>query len=459
MFHRVVLALICLAIISCSEESKQKETSTESANRDFGDLSFWSDAAPIVFDNCTPCHHEGGGAPFPLTKFEDIKKRSKTIRQVIADKYMPPWPANPEFSHFKDEKRLSAHDIQIMLTWIDQGALEGVKPENAPKPEILPDIDLGEPDLVLPFPDTVFLPGNNKDLFRIAKIPFELETDTIIKAIHFKPGNKQLVHHVNGHLINYNADLKENVEEGEWIIDAEIWNSLEAYKRMKIAHDDGTYPTMRVSAFNYLPGVEAMEYPQGIGGLYLNKKAAILMNTLHYGPSALDTFDNSTIEVYFADGKPERPVLELHMGTQGITSIEPDFIIPANEVKTFRTRYILPQSISVLTVNPHMHLLGKEFKAYAFSNSTQDTIPLIHIPEWDFRWQYFYTYERMLTIPKGYIIEVIATFDNTINNPFNPHNPPKTLSEAGKNMKTTDEMFQFFVNYLPYKEGDEKIEL
>ena len=82
------------------------------------------------------------------------------------------------------------------------------------------------------------------------------------------------------------------------------------------------------------------------------------------------------------------------MGTQGITQIEPDFILPAGKVSTFTTQYTLANAISVLTVNPHMHLLGREFKAYAYSPDKQDTIPLIRIPEWDCRWQYFYTYEH-----------------------------------------------------------------
>ena len=106
-----------------------------------------------------------------------------------------------------------------------------------------------------------------------------------------------------------------------------------------------------------------------------------------------------------------------------------------------------------------MHLLGKTFRAYAYSPHGEDTIPMVDIPKWDFRWQYFYTYKQMLHIPKGYTIRVEASFDNTADNPFNPNDPPKTLYEAGKNMKTTDEMFQFFVNYVPYRKGDENVAL
>jgi len=106
-----------------------------------------------------------------------------------------------------------------------------------------------------------------------------------------------------------------------------------------------------------------------------------------------------------------------------------------------------------------MHLLGQTFTAFAVSPNKQDTINLIHIPEWDFRWQYFYTYPTMLKIPKGYEIVANATFDNTMENPLNPNKPPVTLKEGGAQMKTTDEMFQFFITYVPFRAGDENFKL
>jgi hypothetical protein len=463
MFYRIAVLLILIGLASCGSAPEKTEPTPSDASVHKAEiteeLTFWENAAPIIFNNCTPCHHQEGAGPFSLTDFSDVKKRTKTIRQVVADGYMPPWPADPEFSRFKGEKILSASEKLTLITWIDQGAPEGIKTESIPEPEIFTAENPTKPDLVFSYADTVWIPGENLDIFRIAKIPIKLPRDTVIKAIHFKPGNKQLVHHVNGHLINYDNELKKNPSQGKWIIDAEKVNSLEAYRQMEIANDDGSYPAMRVSAFNYLPGVEALQYPDGIGGLLINENAAFLLNTLHYGPSALDTFDYSQIEIYFAEKRPERPVSELHMGTQGITKIEPEFILPAGKVSTFKTKYRIPDTMSVLTVNPHMHLLGREFTAYAYSENKDDTIPLIRIPEWDFRWQYFYTYEKVLVIPKGYTIEVVAIFDNTIENPFNPNSPPRTLSEAGENMKTTDEMFQFFINYMPYQKGDEQIAL
>jgi hypothetical protein len=50
-------------------------------------------------------------------------------------------------------------------------------------------------------------------------------------------------------------------------------------------------------------------------------------------------------------------------------------------------------------------------------------------------------------------------FDNTINNPNNPFHPPQIVSERAGSMRTTDEMFQFIISALPYRSGDEDINL
>ncbi|MCC7502204.1 MAG: hypothetical protein IT229_06725, partial [Flavobacteriales bacterium] len=123
------------------------------------------------------------------------------------------------------------------------------------------------------------------------------------------------------------------------------------------------------------------------------------------------------------------------------------------------TQYTVPKDISVLTVNPHMHLLGKAFLAYAVTPQN-DTVPLVRIKQWNFRWQYAYTFERMLPLKKGSVIHVFGTFDNTANNPDHPHRPPRdVVGTDSRFMRTTDEMFQFFVNYVDFRTGDEKVEL
>lgn len=457
MFHRIVLIFVVLLVTGCAQSDKTEMTESEEVAANL-EITFNKHIAPIIFENCAVCHRPGEAGPFSLLTYQDVRKRLKMIAHVTQTRFMPPWPANREYQTYANEIGLDDSEIKMITDWIERGAPEG-HPDDLP---ILPDFSqisaLGEPDLIVPMTDTVFIPGNNTDLFLYIKAPFSLPSDTFLKAVEFVPGNRQLVHHMNGSLINYQEGKKNNHFSGLSVINPDTTDSFSAYHYMELLNDDGSYPPLTPSMVNYLPAVSAVNYPEGIGGYFLKKQAAFLMQTMHYGPSAIDTFDLSYFKLWFADTPPKRPMRELQMGTLGVTPVIPEFVIPADSVVTFKTTYRVPHDWSVLTINPHMHLLGKEFLAYAIPPQG-DTIPLVHIPRWDFRWQYFYTFKKVLKLPKGSKIEVWGTFDNTTNNPFQPFSPPKTISEPEADMKTTDEMFQFFINYVPYQAGDEEIEL
>ena len=172
----------------------------------------------------------------------------------------------------------------------------------------------------------------------------------------------------------------------------------------------------------------------------------------------MDTSDETSFNIFFSPTPPKRPSKEFILGTSGISPVVPALIVPANAIKKFTTTYSIPEDISLLTINPHMHLLGISFLAFALKPNG-DTIPLIKIPKWDFRWQYFYTFRKIIKLPAGSVIYVEGIYDNTVNNPLNPYHPPRIISEREGSMRTTDEMFQLICTYLPYKTGDENISL
>ena len=130
------------------------------------------------------------------------------------------------------------------------------------------------------------------------------------------------------------------------------------------------------------------------------------------------------------------------------------FFIPADSQPTFYISYKVEKDISLISVMPHMHFLGKSFAALA-STPDGETIPLIKIENWDFNWQSTYLYKNLLKIPAGSVILVAATYDNTQTNNANPHNPPKDISYG---WNSTDEMCNLIIYYVDYTEGDEKIE-
>ncbi|MEZ4773032.1 MAG: cytochrome c [Bacteroidia bacterium] len=421
-------------------------------------VTFSEHIAPLIHQNCTPCHRPGSAGPFPLITYRDVARKAKMIAQVTRTRFMPPWPADPDYRHFQGEKRLSQYEIDLLDKWLNQGRLLGESSLIPPLPHYPDGSQLGEPDLVIEMEKPFAIAGDNLDRFLFMKIPYEIPTDTFIRLIEFVPGNAEVVHHMNGHLISYEYGAKRDVFEGDRYVDREKVPVEIAYPQLGLLNDDKTYPTLTPLVCSYLPGVTPPVYPEDIGGYQMKRKGAMLLNDMHYGPSATDTFDRSRFNVFFAKKPPKRPTMEIQLGTLGISDIVPPLVIPPDTVMTFTTRAVIQHDISLLTLNPHMHLLGKSFLAYAITLEG-DTIPLIRIPEWDFRWQFYYTFEKMLKIPRGAVICVEATFDNTSENPYNPFDPPQTVAERDGSMRTTDEMLQFIITYVPYQAGDENISL
>ncbi len=419
--------------------------------------------APLLNNHCITCHRSNGSAPFSLESYEKVVRKKKTIKKVVEKGIMPPWPADPEYSHFIGENVLTETEKATLFRWIEQGARFGDSAQLPEVPVFSPVSNLGEPDMTI-YMDAFLVEGNNRDQFMVVKTPFELPNDTFIRAIEFVPGKAQLVHHLNSDLITYDYDNKRDVYDGNRRVDVEMHPEEfeQEFKALKVHNDDGSMPARVHSAVNYLPGVIGTIYPEGVGGFKVSRKATLIARDLHYAPVQKDHWDQSHYNIFFSKTPPSRLTKELMLGTNGISPIRPQLVIPPDTVMTFTSRYRLTADISVLTVNPHMHLLGDRILAYAVTENN-DTIPIVRIKRWDFRWQYFYTFPKMLKLEAGTTIVVEATFDNTTNNKNNPFDPPKTVSERydreGAGMRTTDEMLQFIITYLDYEPGDEDISL
>jgi hypothetical protein len=440
--------LLLLFVISCGND-KQSEK-----------ITFSEHIAPIIYKNCTNCHRPGEAGPFNLLSYQDAASRAKLMKFVTQSRFMPPWPADANYSHFIDEKVLTQNEIDLIATWVDQGCAIGDSTKIPMSPVFPKGSQLGTPDLVIKLRDVYKIKGDGKDRFLLMRVPYQIPEDKFISTIEIVPGNRKLVHHVNAQLLSYEFDKKKDVFKGAVVIDVDSFpDMLKAYQQLDLPNDDGkTFPLLTQSVTNYLPGVTPPIYPDGIGGYKMVRKGALFLKDIHYGPSRVDTSDQTAFNVFYAKQAPKRPTQEFQMGTYGISPTVPALVIPPDTVMTFTSQYTLPFDISILTINPHMHLLGKSFWAYAVTIQG-DTIPLIKINKWDFRWQYFYTFKKMLKIPKGATIHTVGVYDNTRHNPNNPFSPPRLVAERNGSMRTSDEMFQFIVTYLPYQNGDEHISL
>src|SRR5262245_5312984 len=74
-------------------------------------VTYTRDVAPILWEHCAECHRPGEVGPFSLLTYEDAAKRSEFLKEVVTNRQMPPWKAEPGFGRFHGERRLTDEQI------------------------------------------------------------------------------------------------------------------------------------------------------------------------------------------------------------------------------------------------------------------------------------------------------------------------------------------------------------
>src|SRR5581483_10053074 len=88
-------------------------------------VTFNQQIAPILYQNCAPCHRPGEAAPFALLSYDDAKQHAGQIAAATKKRYMPPWLPEPGHGEFADERRLSTDQIELIQEWVKQGSPQG----------------------------------------------------------------------------------------------------------------------------------------------------------------------------------------------------------------------------------------------------------------------------------------------------------------------------------------------
>ena len=400
-------------------------------------INFETNIKPILTKHCVNCHQNGGIAPFALDNWTDVDARAIMIGAVTASKYMPPWRADTSFQHYKNENYLSKNEIELIQQWIQneqpRGIVERRKekglPPNKVKKKQGTEIQIG-------FNRAFIIKGENKEEFRFFHMPSKIKENGFIQSIEFAPGKKKQVHHSR-----IMIDTTQSISGIDGLSEED--SSILKYQ---------TKPLADPFLFGWVPGNDKIIFPKGIGKkIYANSDFIV---NVHYVPSPIQVVDSSSIIIQLTDEPVEREAQTLTL-TENNISNQP-FIIYPNKKSTFYMRSpILQDSISLISIMPHMHLLGKSFKSYAITPDG-NILPLVHVPSWDFNWQTTYQFTKFTVLPKGTVIYAEATYDNTNENPLNPYKPARTV---GYGWGSKDEMMNLILYYVKYRQGDELIDL
>lgn len=400
----------------------------------------WSEhIAPIVYDHCTSCHRPGEIAPFSLTNYSEAYNWANMIRYVTQIRYMPPWKADPHFGvEYLGENHLSEEEIATIQTWVEGGAPQGDPALEPPLPVFPTGSQVGTPDLVLSFSQSYLHEGTGYDEYRYFVLPTGLTQNRNLVALEMRPGNTKIVHHAL-----FWADTSG--------VAATLDAQTPEYGFVGGQGQGGGQANFGQQLPTYVPGARPNVYTHGLAQRI--KAGSDLVMQVHYAPTPVDEPDSSTVNLFFAD-QPVTRLVRSHIMLP-TSLINGPFIMAPNTVKEFHGVFKTPIAVSLLGIMPHCHLLGKNWRVFAVTPQN-DTIPLIHIEDWDFNWQGTYHFRHLKVLPKDSEIHAFATYDNTEDNPFNPNFPPQTVTWGEG---TADEMFYLPLLWLPYLPGDEDIDL
>jgi Flp pilus assembly protein TadD len=411
-------ACAALSYAQAHQDAPEKETTPPT----------WShQIAPILYNNCTTCHHPGGAGPFSLLTYQDARRWSAQILTVTQSRFMPPWLPEPGYGDFADNRRLSAEDLAQIKRWVSAGMPEGIAAEAPPAPKYTSEWQLGPPDLILTAPESFTVPADGEDLFRNFIYPVNITHTRYVRAVEILPGNARVVHHANI-LIDRTAELRR-LHPGDW-------RAGIPGMELEIGSGDRFDPDSHFLFWK--PDTPAVVEPPGMPWR-IDPGNDLILNT-HLKPTGRIETVEPRIGLYFTDTSPTRAPMLLqleHDAALNIPAGDSHFVVE-DELR-------LPIAVYALGIYPHAHYLGKQLEAWSIAPDGTRT-PLILIKDWDIDRQSVYSYRKPPLLPAGSVLHMRYVYDNSAANPRNPANPPIRVRNGNR---STDEMGHLWLQVLP----------
>jgi mono/diheme cytochrome c family protein len=395
--------------------------------------TFARDVAPILYSSCVGCHRPGEVAPMSLISYDEVRPWAKSIRAKVANREMPPWGADPQYGHFKDDRSLSAAQIETIAKWVDTGAPRGDAADLPPVPAVAVGWSHGEPDVVIDMPVDFAIPAEGEvpvtDFF--VKAPFA--RDVYVKALEVRPGTAGVIHHAGLYVI-------DRLPDGASLVNGRIVSADgKEMSRNQVARANGGTSTQEIQKLlSYVPGRGYEEY-QGDAG-QLIKAGSYIDFYMHYTPTGSPTKDRSRLGLYFA--KPGQQVghqIYHSFGAAGPTtyivqgkeytpqrrgegdegSVNLPNIPPYAENFKVVSVHTIREPVTLYGLTPHLHLRGRSMRYTLTWPDGRDEV-LLNVPKYDFNWQLYYELETPKHIPAGSKVTVVTLFDNSPKNLYNP---------------------------------------
>lgn len=378
-------------------------------------VSYARDVAPLLIEKCVPCHTPGGIGPWSMDRYDTVKGWSAMMREVLADRRMPPWHADPAIGAFRNDRSLDRDQLRVLVDWIDAGAARGNGPDPLAdrKAAAVAEWPLGPPDIFVEAPRQEIPAAGLLD-YRYADVPLTIDRDVWVRAVQLKPGNPSVVHHEFAFVKFPPGSTAKEPDFG-----------------------------MGVNGFfaAYAPGFDVEPFPPD-SGMFL-PKGTVIQFQQHYAPSGRPASDQTRLALYLYRRPPSREVVVRSAANVRLR------IPPLVADSPAEARFIFDRDAEIQALFPHMHLRGSRISFEARYPGGRHEM-LLSVPRYAFNWQGLYLFRKPKPMPAGTEIVVRGAFDNS---PLNPSNPDPSR-EVFWGIGTADEMFTGYLVYtVPLPRG------
>ncbi len=397
------------------------------------EVTFHKDVEPVLQARCQGCHRPGEAAPMSLLTYQEARPWAKAIKGAVMLRKMPPWFADSAHGEFANDRRLSNDEMETLAAWVDSGAKEG-DPKDAPQPLSFSDgWAMGKPDLVVEMPVAYQVPASGTVAYTYFVAPTNFTEDRWVEQVEVRAGNRRVVHHIVLIVRPPGVKYLPDAKVGEAFVPAKR-ESPESKRKPDSGEGAFAFTSGPEIAGVYVPG--GVHYELKPGQARLIPKGSDLIFQMHYTTNGKPASDQSRVGFIFARQEPKERVVNTYIANTNFQ------IPPMAADHTVTARVTLYGETRLISLFPHMHVRGKSFE-YRATYPTGETETLLAVPGYDFNWQLTYYLKQPKVLPKGTVIECVAHYDNSPNNPFNPD--PK--SEVYWGDQTWEEMLAGFVDF------------
>jgi hypothetical protein len=389
--------------------------------------TFYRDVQPILEKHCQSCHRSGEIGPMPLETYEQVRPLARVLADSVASRRMPPWFADPQVGHFRNDPSLSPEEISAMRAWATDGAPAGDVHGTSARPKWTHGWNIPAPDAVVQMPKPVRIPAEGDVEYTYEIVPTGFTEGKWVSMSEIRPSSRENVHH---------AVVYVRPPDSNWLRHAPMGRPFTAADMTDEQDRHDTHTTKADILLVYAPGSSPDSWPAGMAK-YIPAGSDLVFQ-MHYTTHGRATSDQTKIGLVFAKQPPAQRVLTLQLTNS-------DFVIPPG-VDDYRVEVhgTMPNDAVLLSFFPHMHLRGKRFE-YNILHADGSSECLLRV-NYNFYWQLSYRLAEPRPIAAGTTLQAVAWFDNSKNN---PHNPDPTAAVYWGDQTYDEMMVGFFDVAVP----------